>query len=118
MPRYAQRKQLSHHKPWGVTVTLEHRTNGETVSVHRPGHSRREALRSAVAPFNPGEWRVRCVSTPQTIYDDLTGSRELTGTAARAWGTHRRRGISYADVGGAIPPEPTMLGQAGLAAFL
>ena len=65
---------------YGVTITWEHRTTGEVHTAHTPGEPRLEALRAALDGWNATEWRIRCISTPQTIYDDLIARRAITPT--------------------------------------
>lgn len=122
-------RTIRDHDGLGVTVTLERRDGtGDPRTVQVAHKSRREALRRAVAPFDPAEWRVVTVSTPSTIYQDLTCSRELVkergddprGYSSRLRESHVRRVRSvepYA-IGGVIHPEPFMLGSAGVKAYL
>jgi len=67
-----------------VTVTLERRDGSRVRTVVGEGRGRRqhyEALRHAVEPFPPDEWRVAAISTPQSIVRDLKGAR---GSSHRA----------------------------------
>ena len=110
------RKTIRDHEGLGVTVTLARRDDtDETRIVHVAHKSRREALRRAVAPFDPAGWRVVTVSTPASIYADLTHSRELREPRAHISDTSSAPTYS---VGGVMLPEPYLLSGAGLKAYL
>lgn len=121
-------KTIRDHEGLGVIVTLSRRNDPQdTRSVHVAHRSRREALRRAVAPFDPAEWRVETIATPASVYADLTHSRPLvkeTGSAPRGYSFRTResnrggsRVLAYS-LGGVVLPEPYMLGAAGLKAYL
>jgi hypothetical protein len=80
------RKELRDWDDAGVTITFEHRRTGEVRTVVSPGkggtrtrgnaRGRREPLAAALVSWDPADWRVRCISSPQTIYDDLAQPRK------------------------------------------
>jgi hypothetical protein len=66
-------------------MTFERRDNpDECVTVHVAHRLRGEAARQAAANFDPAEWRVRVISTPDTILADLTHARLLLTPTGRA----------------------------------
>lgn len=73
---------------YGAVVTLENQA-GKVLILHRAGRVRaavEEAFRVA-AGLDP-TFRVRCVSTPQTIYTDLQGARHALGDSKPGQGSH------------------------------
>jgi hypothetical protein len=65
-------------KAYGAIFSLRHAETGETTAVHLVGARIDCARRIAALIDATGEaWRVVCVSTPESIYRDLQGSRNL-----------------------------------------
>jgi hypothetical protein len=112
------RKQLRDWDDAGVIVTFEHRQTGEVRTTVSPGKGgarirrnaggRREPLAAALVGWDPADWRVRSISSPQTIYDDLTQPRRRDEHGRNAY---NGSGPRSSRVGRPVAPEPNMLGQ-------
>jgi hypothetical protein len=102
-------KQLK-NGDYGVVVTLEHRTSALIETLHVKGQGRIGPLATALEDYDPARWRVVCISTPQTIYDDITFRRALIEPADDYRGDGEGRDLS-GSIGGTRHPEPYMLGK-------
>jgi hypothetical protein len=59
-----------HREAWGITATFKSETSGEILTLHRTGkHALSEACDAALS-VDPAH-RLFCISTPETIYQDL-----------------------------------------------
>ena len=75
-----RKKRVNRWGDEGCTVTFRHRVTGEPYTVVSPGESKSLALWEACQHVDPQVWRIGTISTPQTIYDDLTFQRKLRDT--------------------------------------
>jgi hypothetical protein len=93
--RERQRYARQGRRAADVTVTLEHRENGNTVTL-TGGHVKglKVALHAMLKSYDPAVWRVLTVSTPNTILADVRGYSDRTRL-----------------------PEALLLGQAGLQVY-
>jgi hypothetical protein len=108
-------KQISRWGDEGVTITWEHRTTGEVRTAHTPGQPRIAALRAALDGWDSSEWRIRCISSPQTIYDDMTAVRMIIDPGDKDWGRNAE-GERFDSL--IRHPEPYLLGKVGGKAYL
>jgi len=93
----------------GVTVYFENASGDQQVVV-RSGAPPTVLLREAIALAErwEGEWKIRVISTPTTIYRDLQGSRRPLALAGNE--DHvRRRPVAHND----FRPERQMLALIG-----
>ena len=109
-------KQLQRQSDnYGVVVTLKGRSDGSLLTVHQPGKGVLDPLSELLSRFDPSEWQVVCISTPQTIYDDLIFRRKILVRGEKYWGDLRAKGENNSLVQN---PEMSLLGKAGCADFL
>ena len=114
MPR---RRFYEERRDTGCIVTLQRRDDKETVSVTRPGKAK-AALREIVAMFDPNDWRIVAISTPNTILADIRGRRTVyveQGTERTARLLHGGDRIERPQN---VSPEKAMLASIGAKAFL
>lgn len=65
-------------RAYGVVATLREQNTDQRIVVHRKGPAPVEQV-AELCDHLEGDWRVLCISNPETVY------RDLQGTRARQW---------------------------------
>lgn len=79
MPFHLVRGNNEQRDSMGVIVTLREQNNDARVVLHKEGLKRAAMLEVAAwCDSQEGDWRVLCVSTPNTILRDVSGGRGIT----------------------------------------